>query len=471
MGSVLSSSNKKKKDETELGSHTSDDRSNDAPLPQKETDVVKKNDFIIRDGFPVLYLPTGHPNIDDAEPLPRHLFWSVDDALNTSPDVWDTLRQDCMMVFTARTRDSENEAYSAGITYFLPCAMKPRCVLEQLVQSIFQLHTKDLNPATFIPEQSGAEWWTLVLNDSEPMGTSESVEDAELDEEDEEDDDVGLHFDADYGLEAQIPNLLVHPRVATVTYLSDYGSPTVVFAKSSPSSQTNVQERSPTRSLVSPITQAWLSHPNVGKHIAFDGRLLHGAPSTFFPAIESKNGAYLVGDGENSLVNTNDVESEPPRKKPKITELAVNVRPEIVNSLQPPQRITLLVNIWLNHCPMDAEPLEESMIESLETPWNPQEEPLCSWTSNVHLDVTTKCPSVELKAATEAAGIDEIVLCNRYVTVTYGASMEDFHKSSTATSSSNVELQFGPDAFKIEVGEEVSSDDENEDEEDDEGKA
>jgi hypothetical protein len=464
MGSILSTPNKKDDDKTESGSHAADDgRNDDTP---KESDDMKKNDFIIRDGFPVLFLPTGDPNIDDVEPLPRHLFWSSDDALTATPNVWDTLRQDCAIVFTARTRDSQNEAYSAGITYFLPCAMKPRCALEQLVQSIFQLHTKDLDPATFIPEQSGAEWWTLVLNDSESMDTTKAVQepDDEEDEDEEEDDDVGLHFDADYGLEAQVPNLLVHPRIASVTYLSDYGSPTVVFAKSSPSSQTNVQDRCPTKSLAGSITQAWLSHPRVGKHMAFDGRLLHGAPSTFFPAIKSKDVAHV-----DELVHANDGESEPPCKKPKITES--NAPLENTLSVQPQQRITLLVNIWLNHCPMDAEPLEDSVIEKFVTPWNPQAEPLCKWNSNVHLDVATECSTVELKAATEAAGIDEIVLCNRYVTVTYGASMEDFHKASTSTSSSNIQLRLGPDALNIQVGEEVSSDDEDEDIEDDEGKA
>lgn len=46
--------------------------------------------------------------------------------------------------------------------------------------------------------------------------------DNEEEEDDEEEDQVGWHYDADYGLEDQAPGLLLHPRVATVTYLSNF---------------------------------------------------------------------------------------------------------------------------------------------------------------------------------------------------------------------------------------------------------
>lgn len=99
--------------------------------------------------------------------------------------------------------------------------------------------------------------------------------------EDNEGDEVGIHFDADYGLEAQAPNLLIHPRLANVTYLSDYGAPTVVFNKKSP-------PPNDIDNLGGEINVVWISHPSVGKHITFDGRLLHGAPATFFPALNRK---------------------------------------------------------------------------------------------------------------------------------------------------------------------------------------
>jgi hypothetical protein len=83
------------------------------------------------------------------------------------------------------------------------------------------------------PATSGANWWTLVLDensdnsdtaDRKPSVTEAAVAAGEDDEEEGDEDEVGLHFDADYELEDQT-NLLLHPRVGTVTYLSDCGAP------------------------------------------------------------------------------------------------------------------------------------------------------------------------------------------------------------------------------------------------------
>ena len=121
------------------------------------------NDFVIREGFPALRLPGNKgPWIEGQEPLPRHDVWADEQAI-TFNDI-ETLWQDCLTVFSARTRD-DDQAYSAGVTYFLPSQMKPRCALEALVQSIFRKHTDHLEEGVMIPEQSGAEWWTLVLDE------------------------------------------------------------------------------------------------------------------------------------------------------------------------------------------------------------------------------------------------------------------------------------------------------------------
>ena len=45
----------------------------------------------------------------------------------------------------------------------------------------------------------------------------------------EDSDDIGWHWDKDYGMEAQGIN--VHPCLATVTYLSTNGGPTVILEK------------------------------------------------------------------------------------------------------------------------------------------------------------------------------------------------------------------------------------------------
>lgn len=425
------------------------------------------NDLVIRDGFPALRLPAnGGPNIDGEEPLPRHQFWASETALNfLEPAHWDALVSDCEIVFTARTRESD-QAYSVGTTYFLPCQMKPRCALEALVHSIFTKHTASLDPTTFVPEQSGAEWWSLVM-DGVSMDDDDDDDDVERrmqsddSEVEDDDDEVGWHFDADYGLEAQAPDLLLHPRLATVTYLTDYGSPTVVLDLRSPPPGDTEK-----KTLQGSIRKAWVSMPKKGKHVAFDGRLLHGAPSTYFPP-----GLATRVTAKASL----PLSDEPPRKKAK------QLPPTLPQS--PHKRITLLVNIWLNHCPLDAELLDDDVIAQFQTPWKTTDTnssttgtttnddsltvPLFSW-YDLDLEHPTACQKVSLSASqSDPAGTEEVVICGRLVTVNYGASMSDFRNASTKNGGL-VELELGPDVISLVVGDKVEDEESDEDEEEEE---
>ena len=97
-------------------------------------------------------------------------------------------------------------------------------------------------------------------------GTTPKMGNDDVDEVGDE-DEVGLHFDADYELEEQTGNILLHPRVATVTYLSDCGAPTLILDQKSPPMDDLKKS-----TLENVISTAWLSHPQVGKHTAFDGR-------------------------------------------------------------------------------------------------------------------------------------------------------------------------------------------------------
>jgi hypothetical protein len=265
----------------------------------------KEGDLIIRDGFPALYVPNQknsasstvkfknplsfQPMVNGEEPLPRHSFWSSEDVIrfNNNRGYLEMIRQDCETVFTARDKP-DGAAYSAGQTFFIPANMKPRCALEALALKIFHQHTKDLEPGTFNPAQSGANWWTLVLDDdvegsnaihsipaaaTTVSATSESAGGQAIglnngdNEDEDEDDEVGLHFDADYELEEQTGNILLHPRVATVTYLSDLGAPTLILEQKSPPMDDLKKS-----TLENGIRKAWLSHPKIGKHTSFDGR-------------------------------------------------------------------------------------------------------------------------------------------------------------------------------------------------------
>ncbi len=57
---------------------------------------------------------------------------------------------------------------------------------------------------------------------------------------------------------------IVHPHIATVTYLSDFGAPTMVV------------DQMPIRPSATDVTEcirnAFVSHPRIGKHTSFDGR-------------------------------------------------------------------------------------------------------------------------------------------------------------------------------------------------------
>jgi hypothetical protein len=100
--------------------------------------------------------------------------------------------------------------YSQGETFWFAADAEPRCVLEQVAQSIFSAHAR---PGTYDPSRSGAEYWSLCI--------------------DAEDDDVGLHWDKDFALEAEHGENRT-PAVATVTYLSEHGAPTIMLERPPP---------------------------------------------------------------------------------------------------------------------------------------------------------------------------------------------------------------------------------------------
>ena len=84
-----------------------------------------------------------------------------------------------------------------------------------------------------------------------------------------------------------------------MTYMSDHGAPTLVLGSAPLPRHVGLRE----------INKGFLAHPQRGKHISFDGRYLHGvAPQ------------LMLG--------------RPPKKY---------------------QRITFLVNVWLNYRPTDVQ--------------------------------------------------------------------------------------------------------------------
>eukprot|EP00970_Alexandrium_tamarense_P018265 scaffold13325_cov287-Alexandrium_tamarense.AAC.9 len=367
-----------------------------------------------------------------ADPIPRFPFASYAKALSMQSDTQrESFLNDCSVVFTARTKEDSEDGLEG------------------------EEQTSDgKNKPLFDPERSGAEWWTLVLDtpsDDKPAETSES------DEDDGEDDEIGMHFDADYGLEEQLPDYMLHPRVATITYLSDIGVPTLILDKRPP--PPNDPEK---KSLGGDINKGWLSHPSFGKHVAFDGRLLHGGPGEYFTAVKKESDS-----------------SEPAAKKAKIDNQQNGNKRGGLNG----KRITFLVNVWLNHCPIDAEILDEDIVKKLTTVWDDGSEsnqkkdasyiPPFQWDlTDVSAPDKLKNTTTLTKAPVESdgpAGEEEVALCKRLVNFKFGASMEDFRNANLlAAEEGSMQIEMKEGVLTLEVGEEVLSNDEEDGDEDDE---
>jgi hypothetical protein len=228
-------------------------------------------------------------------------FENFGNCLSNDAAIIDVLRDDCLHAFTSRSdlNDDEtssvnsNEYHNSGFTYFQRSDLKPRCRLEELALSIFRFHTKN---AKFKDELSGAEWWTQVV-DSE--------------------DDIGFHWDRDYGHEGSTGENL-YPHLATVTYLTNRGGPTVILSKGGMQSSDDCHS--------GPANEIVLSKPVIGKHIKFDGRLLHAAPSNLISNDLSERSELPKG------IISRDNHQIPDKFK----------------------RVTFLVNIWLNRIPQQA---------------------------------------------------------------------------------------------------------------------
>ena len=226
---------------------------------------------------------------------------STSSSTASSNSAIDILLRECQDLVT-----SSKETFWLGADRILT-GQKPSCALEAAAASIFEYHTRPRDghgketAVSFDLMRSGAEWWVQVKDASSPA--------------------IDLHYDKDERI-AESFAVGVFPQISTVTYLSAFEShhqPTVVLSTTA------------SDEVGAPIQDCYISYPVRGKHIAFDGRFLHGAPDE--PLITS------LGSTANSL--------------------------SLVSSSGQSQRVTFLVNIWLNHHPSGVHPVSDEIVASL----------------------------------------------------------------------------------------------------------
>ena len=250
---------------------------------------------------------------DDEQELTfdEHGRTATDGTCDYRTRVWDaavpeasvpSLVADCKAAYLKVTTQTgvSGLTYSTNATYWMGAEASPRTALERLALSIFRHHSRR---ARFDPARSGAEWWTQVVSAQE-----------------EETGTIGFHWDRDYDLQYD-QGLCVHPHVATVTYLCGGGAPTVVLPLASPVDAAAVAD-----ACCGPLRGAHACWPRPGRHLAFDGRMLHGAPQ----------GLAATGGGGGGGGNA--------------------------------PRVTLLVNVWLNHVPWAADPLHDEARRQMRAP-------------------------------------------------------------------------------------------------------
>ena len=191
-----------------------------------------------------------------------------------------------------------------------PAECSELCLLERYVIEVFEMHTRGV---AFESVKSGAEWWVQVRDNK----VVEYSRGGEEEDDEEHGPSIQFHFDKDEVLQAQF-QVMCTPQISTVTYLTDHGAPTVVLDKVS-DADGSVEP--------GPVQTGFVSYPRVGKHLSFDGRLLHAAPA----------------------------------------ELSAPSSP-VASSCR---RVTLLINIWLNHpfgCPLEIEALPRGISNRIKTP-------------------------------------------------------------------------------------------------------
>ena len=245
------------------------------------------------------------------------------------------------------------------------------CGLEKLALKLFEYHVKSFHLEDTLNHYesnnensiSGAEWWVQVKSIPTLLSLSkddDTLKDTSIEKKrtgimrTNEEVGVDLHYDKDENL-ADAFGLGSFPTLSTVTYFTDNALSSPSSSSSSSSSSMN---QAPT--LIFPhtynegedsiIDKVIVSHPKKGKHIVFDGRLLHGAPA--HPSLRQPNG----NDNGSKIKNGHD-----DAQKQINTSHQNHNQDQIHNQNQNTYRVTFLVNIWIGNKPSGVNVLESTI--------------------------------------------------------------------------------------------------------------
>ena len=176
-----------------------------------------------------------------------------------------------------------------------------------------------------------------MLADASSSSTSGENDHSNGKDDDMSKSGISFHWDKDEDLRlAMGGNLYIHPHLSTVTYLTDLGAPTAAL---------NYRVDPTTGAYIEPNCQgenstAYISWPKQGKHLSFDGRMLHAAPGDLL-----KRGEFAE------------------QCKCDLTGISDEKAKHVVQRRH--RRVTFLVNIWLNFIPINVQLFPEGMIDKL----------------------------------------------------------------------------------------------------------
>jgi hypothetical protein len=196
---------------------------------------------------------------------------------------------------------------------------EPFCALEQLAWKIFEHHLQHYESLLSTFEDGGAEWWVQVKDPSSSSGKDGAVD---------------LHYDKDEAL-AEIFGLGSFPKLSTVTYLS---APT----SSQPFNPTIVFDHRYSQGEDDLINTMLVSRPRLGKHLVFDGELLHGAPA--------HNELRDIPSDHSMTADLATIDNTSENGDSKLTTNEV--------------RVTFLVNVWKRK-PAKVQPLPNEIRDVL----------------------------------------------------------------------------------------------------------